>query len=710
MRREIYRRAGRSLLLVLLLLGAACTPQAAQDSTTPAAPSAPTEAPASSPATDTITPTAGLEGLPTAASTATPVELGETQTNPEGGFSYGVPAGWIVQPGGSGQVLLLSNTESEGDMSIMLLAGTPETVLPALTQTLTLSDTSLPDLLTAAATEIPSLAIDGDAQISTQETVRLGSTDTAIEGLAARVGSNSRAALRGRLVVARLDAERLLLLLGMARDTDWSRETFDAVVDSLRFFEPVAAAPTPLPMPTATVVLTSSESVTDTASAVITATASAVITDTAAEAIPEAPSSAVTYTANLIAVGATDNRLSVLNDEGWIVPQLDERLSGCLGTGRALFDANGTAWVGCLDLVFSRDGGQTWSMFAGDLPIGSNMLLDAQGRLWWLADTTFTVINPADGSIVATYESETSTGEERFPTDAATLGPDGTLWFGGFNNRGSALVSFDGTTWQTYGQPADMGVRSFEAPDALFVRDNGSLFVWTDQNIYRLEGNTLVPTLADEQTRQLPTSVNRVLARPDGSLWMASLSGLTIWDGTTLQTFTSADGLPSDSVRDMQQDAQGRVWIATDYGIAFLNADNTWSTAVPSTSGLAESRIAALAVRGTPTLPPPIEVAQTVEITGQVLQGGEPVPNTDVLLCSERGNTFFNETPCEGQPYSALIQTDANGEFRFTEAPLGTLGLAARDTNGQWVIFLDSVRALDAGTQINLGSVELGDG
>jgi hypothetical protein len=190
---------------------------------------------------------------------------------------------------------------------------------------------------------------------------------------------------------------------------------------------------------------------------------------------------------------------------------------------------------------------------------------------------------------------------------------------------------------------------------------------------------------------------------------MASLSGITIWDGATLQTLTSDDGLPSDSVRDIQADAQGRIWIATDYGIAVRGDDGAWSTAAPSTSGLAESRIAALAVRGAPTLPPPI-AAQTVEITGQVLQGGEPVPDTEVLLCSERGNTFFNESPCEGQPFSALTRTDANGEFRFTEAPLGTLGLAARDTEGQWVIFLDGVRALDAGAEINLGSVELGEG
>jgi sugar lactone lactonase YvrE len=624
------------------------------------------------------------------------VQLGETQTNPEGGFSYAVPAGWSVQPGGVGEVLLLAEPDSESGMTMMLLAGPPERVLPGLTQTLTLSDTSLPDLLTTAAAALPSSITGGALQLSTQESMTLGGPDTALEGLAARIGSTSRAELRGRLVVARIDAERMLLLFGMARDTDWNRETFDAVVDSLQFFEPVAAVPTPLPMPTATLAMTSSNPVTD--------TASAVITDTATEAAPPvAPNGPA-----LVAVGASDNRISVLNDAGWVVPQVADRLSGCLGTGRALFDASGTAWVGCLDLMVSRDGGQSWNMFAGDLPIGSNMLLDAQGRLWWLANTTFTVIDPADGSIVATYDVETSTGEERFPTDAATVGPDGTLWFGGFNNRGSALVSFDGTTWQTYGQPTDMGVRSFEAPDALFVDAEGSVLVWTDLNIYRLEGGALVPVLAEEQSRQLPTSVNAVMAQPDGALWMASLGGITTWDGSTLQTLTSADGLPSDSVRDMRRDAQGRIWIATDYGIAVRNADGTWNAAEPSTSGIAESRIAALAVRGAPTLPPPIEIAQTVEITGQVLQDGTPVAETEVLLCSERGDTFFNESPCEGQPYTALTRTDANGEFRFTGAPLGTLGLAARDTEGQWVVFLDGVQALDANAQINLGRIELG--
>jgi hypothetical protein len=700
--RENYRRIVRSLLLGLLLIAAACTPQAANNAPTPAATAPAVALPTAPPSTTAApAPTTALEVLPTAATSATPVALGAQQTNPEGGFSYAVPTGWSTQPGGTGQVLLLAS-EDEGAMTVMLLAGTPSTVLPGLTQTLTLSDTSLPDLLTTAAA-LPSSMTGSDLQLSTQETVRLGGPDGTIEGLAARVGSNSRAELRGRLVVARIDTERMLLLFGMARDTNWNQAIFDRVADSLEFFEPVAAAATPVPAAPISTPAPPPEAPAPEAPA---PEAPAPEAPPPEAPPPEAP--AGSNTASLVAVGAGDNRLSVLSQEGWIVPQLDERLSGCLGTGRALFDDSGAIWVGCLDLIVSRDGGRNWSTLSDDLPLGSNMLLDGQGRLWWLADRVFTVINPADGSIVASYAVETSTGEDRFPTDTATVGPDGTLWFGGFNNRGSALVSFDGTTWQTYGAPSDMGVRSFETPDALHIDATGSLLVWTDLNIYRLENGALVPILSEEQTRQLPPSVNRVLALPDSTLWMASLSGIAVWDGATLQLLTTANGLPSNTVRDLLQDDQGRLWVATDYGISVREADGTWNTAIPSTSGLTESRIAALAVRGAPTLPPSTDATQTVEITGRVLQNGEPVPDTEVLICGERGATFFSETPCEGQSFAASTRTDADGNFRFAEAPLGTLGLAARDTDGQWVVFLDGVQALDAGVQISLGNIELG--
>ena len=53
-----------------------------------------------------------------------------------------------------------------------------------------------------------------------------------------------------------------------------------------------------------------------------------------------------------------------------------------------------------------------------------------------------------------------------------------------------------------------------------------------------------------------------------GNLWIATLSGLSCFDGNVFHNFTTADGLPSDHIRCLFEDRQGHLWLGTDGGVA----------------------------------------------------------------------------------------------------------------------------------------------
>ena len=58
--------------------------------------------------------------------------------------------------------------------------------------------------------------------------------------------------------------------------------------------------------------------------------------------------------------------------------------------------------------------------------------------------------------------------------------------------------------------------------------------------------------------------VNDLLLDRNGNLWIATQGGLSCFDGSDFQNFTTEDGLPSNRIRCLFEDRKGHIWLGTD--------------------------------------------------------------------------------------------------------------------------------------------------
>ena len=61
--------------------------------------------------------------------------------------------------------------------------------------------------------------------------------------------------------------------------------------------------------------------------------------------------------------------------------------------------------------------------------------------------------------------------------------------------------------------------------------------------------------------------VNDLLVDCHDNLWIATQGGISCFDGSFFQTFTTEDGLPNNRVHCLFEDARGHLWIGTDKGV-----------------------------------------------------------------------------------------------------------------------------------------------
>ncbi|MCP4154976.1 MAG: helix-turn-helix domain-containing protein [bacterium] len=122
--------------------------------------------------------------------------------------------------------------------------------------------------------------------------------------------------------------------------------------------------------------------------------------------------------------------------------------------------------------------------------------------------------------------------------------------------------------WQTAnGLPSNTVVSIAQTPD-------GYLWIATAKGLVRFDGISFSPISFFDKTRlkaRKAITPDRLLVDSDGILWIGSNGGLTSYDYKTgkFKSYTKADGLTNDIIRQIRNDIWGNLWIS--FGSGYVN-------------------------------------------------------------------------------------------------------------------------------------------
>ena len=162
-----------------------------------------------------------------------------------------------------------------------------------------------------------------------------------------------------------------------------------------------------------------------------------------------------------------------------------------------------------------------------------------------------------------------------------------------------------------------------------------------------------------------------------------------------------------DFLRAMALDGAGRIWIASDAGLAVIAPGGETVRFAPGTIPEAPGRIDEIAVAGGgPVLPTPGE-ARTGTVTGKIRKAGQPLAGAKMEICASPA-TMFQETPCTDAPFRATTTTDETGGFKFENVPIFTYGFSV-EVDGKWATsFLeDCCEGMQPGQEFDAGTYDL---
>lgn len=173
-----------------------------------------------------------------AATDGAPDEQGDgRERNEPGGFAFTPIEGWDVQSlelfDGGATILMPADTDIDNpEAGINIFAG-PVSSADVFLGNVD-ADGSLEEWFEVFAQDVEA---DGSASLSEPQPVDIGGVD----GVMADISSSEEdlGEMKGRVVIARVDSDRLFQMIGFGTVEHWDEAQFDGLLESISFFEPV---------------------------------------------------------------------------------------------------------------------------------------------------------------------------------------------------------------------------------------------------------------------------------------------------------------------------------------------------------------------------------------------------------------------------------------------------------------------------------------